>query len=297
MHKLVPPLVSAMLVVPFLHAAAHAAPPAPRVFTYVSGQGSDNGTCSAGLPCRTLAAALASTVPGGVIYVLNSANFGPVTIGQSISITSEGTVAGILVTSGAAITINAGANDVVNLRGLSIEGGNSASVGIQFNSGKSLTIQKTTVRNFTNSGIVFAPSTASLLYVSDTTVLSNTNNGISITNGSGALSRVTATQNGVGILASGGSTNVTISDSVASNNSYGVGAIASNVMIRSSSASNNSVGISADQSAVIRVGQTTATANGTGWQATNGGQVVSFTNNVVSGNTADGTSTSTIALQ
>jgi hypothetical protein len=47
----------------------------------------------------------------------------------------------------------------------------------------------------------------------------------------------------------------------------------------------------------LRVGQSAVTANGTGWQATNGGEVQSYGNNGVMGNTTDGALTSTIALQ
>jgi hypothetical protein len=306
MTKIVLPLMRAMIAVPFLYAAAHAAPPSggtatPQTRTYVSGSGSDANPCTAASPCKTFQAALALTTAGGEIYVLNSANYGPVTINKAVTITSEGAVAGVLATSGAGIAINAGGNDVVNLRGLGIDGGNSGSVGIQFTSGRALTVQKSTIRNFTSSGISFAPSAASMLFVSDTTVSSNGNNGILIASGSaavnGALSRVTASGNGVGILVSGSGASVTITDAVTGNNSYGIGASASAVMVRNSSASNNAVGISADQSAVVRVGQSTVTANGTGWQATNGGQVQSFGNNNVTGNTTDGILTSTIALQ
>ena len=45
-----------------------------------------------------------------------------------------------LATAGPGITINAGATDVVNLRGLTIDGANYGTVGILFVSGKSLTM-------------------------------------------------------------------------------------------------------------------------------------------------------------
>jgi hypothetical protein len=68
-------------------------------------------------------------------------------------------------------------------------------------------------------------------------------------------------------------------------------------MVRNSTFSSNSVGIAADQSAVVQVGQSTVTANSTGWVATNGGKVVSFGTNNVSGNATDGLATTTLALQ
>ena len=269
--------------------------------TYVSGLGSDNNPCTVSSPCGTFQAALALTIAGGAIYVLDSANYGPVTINKAVTITSEGAMAGVLATSGVGMTISAGASDVINLHGLDIDGANSNSIGIQFNSGKSLTIQKSLVRNFTNSGISFTPNAASALFVSDTVVTHNAQNGILVVGGSsavaGALSRVTASINGVGILASGSSVSLAVTDAVASSNNYGIGASSSTVMVRNSTVSNNAVGIAADQTAIVRVGQSTITGNGTGWQATNGGQVLSYGNNNVGGNTTDGTATSTLALE
>ncbi len=310
MRKIVLPLVRAMIAVPLLQAMAQAAPPSksptppppsPQMRTYVSGTGNDSNPCLASWPCQTFQAALALTVAGGEIYVLDSANYGAVTINKAVSITSEGAMAGVLATSGAGITIAAGAGDVINLRGLDIDGGGSGGVGIQFSSGQSLNIQKSAVRGFQNSGISFAPNGPGKLFITDTTVTNKANNGISVTSSgsavSAAINRVTASRNGTGILAYGGNASVTIIDTVAGNNSYGIGASSSAVMVRNSTVSNNAIGIAADQAAIVRVGQSTVTANGTGWQATNGGQVVSYSNNNVAGNTTDGTVTSTVALQ
>jgi hypothetical protein len=315
------PLLGTMMILPLLTVAASAADrgllagslpimidpgPAgsrsPVIRTYVSGLGSDSNLCTAASPCATFKAALAMTLAGGEIFVLNSADYGPVTINKAISITSEGAAAGILATSGSAITISAGASDVVNLRGLTIDGANSGTVGIQFVSGKALTIQKSFVRNFTQSGISFGPAASATLFVSDTIVVNNTNNGIVLASGSGsvkgALSRVSASGNGVGILASGHGVSLAVTDAVISNNSYGIGASSSAVTVINLTASANSVGIAADQPAtVVSVAQSTITGNSTGWQATNGAQVQSYGNNNVGGNASDGTATSTIALE
>src|SRR5712671_1903961 len=266
--------------------------------SYVSGTGRDSTSCTVSAPCKTLQAALTATSAGGEIFVLNSANYGPVTINKAVTITSEGAIAGVLSTSGVGMTISAGAGDAVNLRGLAIDGGGSGSVGIQFNAGQALIIQKSSVRGFANTGINFAPGGSSTLFVSDAYVTNNGSNGILIAGAGtagGMLSRVTATANGVGIFAS--RANVTVTDTVAGNNNYGIGAIASVMMVRNSTISNNAVGIAADRSSVVRVGQSTITANGTGWQATDGGQVQSYGNNIVSGNITDGTLPTTIAPQ
>jgi len=305
MTKIALLLVPAMVIVLLLHAVAQATSPRLQLVmqtrTYVSGLGKDNSPCTASMPCQTFQAALNTTIAGGEIFVLDSANYGPVSINKAVTIASEGAVGGVLALSGAGITINAGPNDVVTLRGLAIDGNNSGSVGIQFNSGPSLSIQNSVIRNFTNSGINFTPNSKSTLLVSDTVVTNNKSNGVVVVSGSGAvngaLNRVVASANGVGIFVYGSNTNVIITDTNAGNNNYGVGASSSAVMVRNSTISNNAVGLAADQAAIIRVGQSTVTANATAWQATNGAQVQSYRNNNVSGNTADGTATSTVALQ
>src|SRR6266508_5309235 len=202
MTKILFPLMQAMMVAPLLCSAAQAASPNPQpstptLRTYVSGAGNDNNPCTATSPCRTFRAALTLTIAGGEIYVLNSADYGAVTINKSVSITSEGAVAGVLASSGVGITIAAGTSDVVNLRGLDVDGGNTGSVGIQFNSGQSLNIQKTVVRGFVNTGVNFAPNGASTLYLGDTTLTNNRSSGILVTSsGSGtvnaSLHRVTS---------------------------------------------------------------------------------------------------------
>ena len=304
MRKTATSLVCAIVAGPLLHVAAQAAPPSatPQMRTYVSGSGKDSNPCTATLPCESFRAALALTIAGGEIFVLDSANYGAVTINKAVSITSEGAMAGVLAASGAAITVNAGATDAIYLRGMDIDGGHSGAVGIQFVSGASLNIQKSTVRAFANFGIYFAPNAASSLLVSDTHVTGNVGTGILVSAGgstavNAVLNRVTASRNGVGILANGARVNVTMTDTVAGNNSYGVGANSSAVMVRNSTLSNNTVGIAADQSATVLVGQSTITANGTGWKSMNGGKVLSYSNNNVSGNTSDGILTSTVALQ
>src|SRR4029079_1111985 len=155
MAIIVSSLIRAMVAVPMLYGVAEAAPKssppapqiqpsvAPQMRTYVSGMGNDANPCTVSLPCQTFQTALALTTPGGTIFVLDSANYGPVTINKAITITSEGATAGVLATSGVGITISAGANDVINLRGLEIDGGNTGTIGIQFMSGPTFNFTKT----------------------------------------------------------------------------------------------------------------------------------------------------------
>src|SRR4030081_3340235 len=132
--------------------------------TFVSGAGTDTGTCPLATPCRTFAYALTQTAPSGEIIVLSSAGYGPVTIGQAVSIINTSNFAGVTVASGAnGITISAGANDSVTLRGLTIDGGGTGSDGIVFNTGGKLPIVQCNVMNFVGSfpagsGILIQPT-------------------------------------------------------------------------------------------------------------------------------------------
>src|SRR5262249_33890761 len=82
-----------LVVVLLLHGSVQAARAQTR--TYVSGTGYDGNPCTVSQPCRTLQKAVTATAAGGEIYVLNSADYSPVTINKSVTITSEGAVAGV----------------------------------------------------------------------------------------------------------------------------------------------------------------------------------------------------------
>src|SRR6188472_3006992 len=99
--------------------------------TWVSGVGDDANPCSRTAPCKTFAGAISKTAAGGEIDALDPAGFGAVTITKSITIDGTPFQAGVLASGTNGIIINAGANDVVVLRGLSVEGVSSALNGIR----------------------------------------------------------------------------------------------------------------------------------------------------------------------
>ena len=139
--------------------------------TFVSFAGVDSNPCSRPAPCRSFSAALAQTMAGGVIVVLDSAGYGPVTIGQSVSlIAPDGVYAGITATSGNGVTLyGTTSSDIVILRGLSIEGTGTANFGVQLLAStdiKQLHVQRCAFRGFVFAGIQFYAS--GVLIVSDT---------------------------------------------------------------------------------------------------------------------------------
>ena len=96
--------------------------------TWVSGLGTDSGSCPVTSPCMTFAFAYSQTTVGGEIDVLSPGGYGALTITHSISIYDDGSgEAGILVAGNNGITVSAGPTDVVNLRGLIFNGTNAKS--------------------------------------------------------------------------------------------------------------------------------------------------------------------------
>ncbi|MEO8674092.1 MAG: right-handed parallel beta-helix repeat-containing protein [Casimicrobiaceae bacterium] len=90
--------------------------------TFVSGSGNDAAACTIVAPCRSFSAALALTGSAGEVIVLDSAGYGPVTIGQSVSITAPSGVYAGITTGLDGITIS-GPNVKVILRNLVISAG------------------------------------------------------------------------------------------------------------------------------------------------------------------------------
>src|SRR5438270_1738988 len=145
--------------------------------TWVSGVGDDANPCSRTAPCKTFAGAISKTAAGGEINVLDPGGFGAVTITKSITISSEGFEAGVLVSGTNGIVISAGINDVVVLRGLDIEGLGTGLAGIKVLSAGNVHVEKCTINNFTQIGIDFVPTsvsaTTSSLFVSQSIIRNN----------------------------------------------------------------------------------------------------------------------------
>ena len=296
-----------------LHAVPAQAQPI-RVFVALTG--ADANPCTFASPCKSVQHAHDVVAAGGEVRMLDQGSYGLLTITKSISILGDGH-GGIAASNGAtAITINAGATDKINLRGLVVEGFGTGNFGINFNTGASLNIQDSIIRNFTSFGIFFTASTASQLNVSRTLVSDLASGGdavvIRATAGPGnlpvlaVLDHVVLDQSHNGLLVTGFSdqvAQVTITDSVISNQSnVGIfgqsGGAAIDVMVRNCSVTNNATGISTSGSGVfVRVTRSTITANGIGLTSGGSTNLVSYGDNNLDGNTSDGVPTSTLALR
>jgi hypothetical protein len=277
---------------------------APR--TFVSAAGSDSNPCSFAAPCRHFQAAVTATSVGGEVDALDPAGYGPITISQAISIEGQGWSYIAPPAGGNGVTINA-VSGKVSIRGVSLNGVGITGTtnGIVFNSGSSLNVSNSVIRNFSNFGILFEPDVSTQLFVSNTLVSDNGISGIEILpNGSGTTTGVfdhVTTENnqshGLYVLTTAQTVNVTVSDSVSANNTSNgilaesIGAGLVSVMVRNSTVANNgNDGLLASGDAVIRVTRSTITGNTTGWaSATTGtpvstGIVWSYADNNIDGN-------------
>jgi hypothetical protein len=202
-------LLATALACSVFAAPAHAL----RARVFVSKAGADVGACSFSAPCQSLGYALSGVEPGGEITILDSGGYNPITITQGVTITvPPGVEAGIAVGAGTdGITINGGPNDIVSLRGLTLDGATVGRNGIVFNAGARLEIIDSMVQNFATTGIAFQPTTPSTLLISNTRVLDNPNSA-----GIYLLPQVTPVQ-------------ATIDHVTVENNNYGIYVDASNV--------------------------------------------------------------------
>src|SRR5215472_14848505 len=154
-------LLAATIASSLFSVSAHA-----RARVFVASYGDDSNPCTFGSPCKTFQHAHDDVDAGGEVTAIDSAGFGPINITKAVTITSpDGVEAGIVPTgAGDAIDINAGPNDVVVLRGLTLNGSGVGGNGIVFNSGGSLTVTNCVVQNFEADGISIQSGTSTTVY-------------------------------------------------------------------------------------------------------------------------------------
>jgi hypothetical protein len=205
----------------FVACASFVAPHAEGVQrTFVSASGVDTQPCSLSAPCRTFGAAIAKTTAKGEVIVLDSAGYGPVTITKSVSLISPpGIYAGVTVTSGDGITINAPGATIV-LRGLSING-QGGDLGVKVMSVANLRIESCVISGMGSNGVVSFASGSRMIIV-DSIVRDTSGTGIGISaDASVVLDHVRSENNvfdGFYIVPASAEATATISDSVFADN-------------------------------------------------------------------------------
>lgn len=266
--------------------------------TFVSTSGNDANVaslCSRNAPCRGFSSAISVVTAGGEVVAIDSGGYGAVTITKSVQLIAPTGVYAAITQSGAgnAVTVNAAASDIVVLRGLTLNGINGATNGIDFNTAGALHIENCTINGFgtssSSAGILFDAS--GRLFVKDTIVRNcgsygvlitaptntaavasidrsrfenNANTGLYVFFNAHAVVKdsVAAGNIGSGFLVGGNTAYLAVSHSTAiRNNVDGFGATGGGKMAASNCTS------------VFNTGFTNGSANGRGFRASEGGEM------------------------
>lgn len=283
--------------------------------TWVSGVGDDANPCSRTAPCKTWAGAISKTAAGGIINCIDPGGFGGVTVTKSITISCKHVEGSALASSTTGVVVNGAGIDVV-LRGLDIDGGSPTSPGIngiRFVQGASLVVEDCTIRDFDaaapngNGILVNNTSLIAEIQVSNSHITGNGTGtggaGIQVAPTGTGGANVTVTNsvfsnNTVGIRAdsagTSGAIDVAVSDTTAAGAPYhgfvalGAGGPVRMMLNRVVSANNLGEGVrESGANATVRIGSSVVTGNGTGLVGT----IQSYGNNQINGNTSDGTAT------
>ena len=270
--------------------------------TWVSGTGDDANPCSRTAPCKTFAGALPKTEVGGEIDVLESGNFGPVTITKSITISATAVTASVVLLTGTnSITISA-PGSTVTLRGLELDGAGVGLSGVQVNEAASVNIEDSSISGFMLDGVDFQPTNANAkLSVANTTITHNLGDGILAAPDSEASGTVELTNdeiddNGCGVVATsiGKQASPNFAEDCGTNESGLVVGAPQVSSIDTSVFANTGAGVLSNGSGANNtIATDVITGNGVGLQEVNGGTIQSLGfGNEIFANTTDGSPTS-----
>jgi hypothetical protein len=219
--------------------------------TWVSGVGDDVNPCSRTAPCKTFAGAISKTAAGGEINCLDPAGYGGVTTVKAMTFNCGYTLGSILVAGGPGITVNAGVNDRVSIRGIQLQGINQTAspgtIGIRILAAQAVSIEDCVVSNFSQQGIQDARTAGGTkLFIRNSVISNNTSSGISLSATNGSVTHIEHTSS--------------------INNLFGIGSASGNsVMVKRSVLSGNSTGgVETDAGAQMDVDDSSVTNNGTG---------------------------------
>jgi nitrous oxidase accessory protein NosD len=260
----------------------------------VSTTGLDTASCGVTDPCRTFAAALARTNPGGELVVLSSGGYGPFIVTHGVSIVAApGVHAAITAVNGTAIGVSMNPDEKVSLKGLSIIGA-GGDCGIYFVSGASLYLQDVALDHFNDIAIwLRAPS--SFVSIVDTTIRRSSNTCIYVDAAAGSIRGVfdrvrleDSSNNGLHVW---GDAKVTMSNSTIAKMLY-TGVLANDATsvatLESCVVTLCGDGVWASGGGIVRLSNCTITGNaGAGVHQSDPGIAYTRANNTFAGNATD----------
>jgi hypothetical protein len=257
----------------------------------VSINGLDTNPCTVPSPCRSFGAAIAQTNPGGEIIALDSAGYGPFTVTQSLTISgAPGVHAGLLVTFGDGITINAGASDVVTIRNLVVLGA-GVGQGIYDQVSGETRVLNCLIRGFQSNGITNLSGrlTVDHCVILDNDIGVNVNGLFADVEAVISNSLIETSNQGVAVIsrASASVTSSTIAGctfGVNVSSGFGSGAVPARLVVESSTLTYNTTAIQAvalggNNSAVVYIAQDDILFSPTGVVTSGAASVKTFGNN------------------
>ena len=267
--------------------------------SWVASNGNDANPCSRTLPCETLNRAHLVTQAGGEISIIDAAGVGAVTITKAITINGEGTLASILGSGGAGITVLAGNNDKVVIRNIQFNGSVAGgTAGVSVLSGH-VTIDKCLIYGFTagllgGHGVLINTSGTSRVDIRDTDLSNNTNGVWAQTSGAGVAIvnldnvRINGPTVGFGVITNNNNVFVSINRShIATGSGTALHTNAGNGVINLSNShlTNNNVAVNAaNAGSVIRINGNAIFNNATGFMIAAGATIATGNNNKTAAN-------------
>ncbi|MBV9126537.1 MAG: hypothetical protein JO117_00465 [Verrucomicrobia bacterium] len=273
---------------------------------YVASTGNDANDGSRGNPKRNFQAAHDGLAAGGEVVALDTAGYGALAIAKSVTITCPPGVTGLISVSASgatAITVNAGANDIVALRGLTIEntgGSSGASYGINVANVGTLNVSDCVIQGFTFIGVNFTSSSPASLFMTRCKLRNCSNNalvagvnGVALTTtfegcqfescGEGITTYFStkvmahdcvAARNYTGFSVSNGASGVLLACTAANNKNTGVNGAGGTLTLQGCAIFNNPTGVDAGVSGQISLLNCSISSNNVGINADGGGAAV-----------------------
>jgi hypothetical protein len=313
-----------LIAVMFAGMLLYSAPAAAQASrTWVSGVGDDANPCSRTAPCKTFAGAISKTAVNGEIDCLDPGGFGAVTLTKSITLDCLAVNGSILNAGTNGINIafdsfsGADTNKQVVLRGLSIQGFGTGLAGVNITGAAGKLVIEDSYIGYNHGGqargVVVGTSGNLQLTVRNTTIIDNSGGGLFAQPISGTatidIDNVRFINNGavgLGLTTASGASSIIATVTNSKFQAGGLAAasgiiakaptgVATIVVTSSSIAGGPLYGINANGAgALIRVGSSVITNNGTALNAVNSGKIESFGDNDVTANANAGAFTGTV---
>jgi hypothetical protein len=276
--------------------------------TWVSGVGDDANPCNRTAPCKTFPGAISKTAANGTINCLDPGGFGALTINKSIKLKCDYTEGGMLTNVSNGITVNAGVNDRIVLRGLDIVGLRSNFHGIRILQARSVKIVDVEIADFNRNGVsVESNAGTTTKVVVDRSFIHDNGAGVMAAPQNTGTARVHVRrsqldENGCGVAGTrfglSGVINYATDCSTNAANANG-GIVSVNVLNNDIADSDSHSVYSSGNTTNVRIGGNTIVGSlGAALQAVNSGNLLTFGNNMVVGNPGgNGASTGSAGTQ